>query len=105
MVLSCDVSVTVTVYYCDKLRIWCFSGDAWAYFGQSAKNHGMAQAETPIFTGVLTCRPADYQSAGLNYVYYSNESARFVLCFQKPSPGLSRIHYFLYLLIDPSLIN
>jgi hypothetical protein len=24
----------------------------WALFGQSAKNHGMAQAETPVFAGV-----------------------------------------------------
>jgi hypothetical protein len=26
----------------------------WALFGQSAKNHGMAQAKTPFIAGVLS---------------------------------------------------
>jgi hypothetical protein len=29
-----------------------FFGFTWAYFGQTAKNHGMAQAETPFIAGV-----------------------------------------------------
>jgi len=33
--------------YCDTSQIDFFGG-AWALFGQSAKNHDMAQAETPI---------------------------------------------------------